>query len=218
MASSVILACLNAITEDALLSAWGVAGIATPLTHLAGVALCRPKEAGAASAGSASDRRPGASLAFVVSGGPRHIVLQALSFVSAGLAWGGQARAALAERAVSLTAACLRALVRSQTWQLAAAGESRSAVTPPRRPYGCVRCSWPCRCCTRAGSRSPRRRTRRCCPRRWRSRRTARCCSSSRRCELAGCALRRPPAGKPSAGNARAPPRLTLAHCVQAGV
>jgi hypothetical protein len=84
MASSVILACLKSVTEDALLSAWGVAGIATPLTHLAGVALCRPKEAGATSGASASVRRRGASLAFVLSGGPRHIVLQALSFVSIG--------------------------------------------------------------------------------------------------------------------------------------
>lgn len=75
---------LGALRGDALLTAWAVAGLATPLVYVSGVAICTPAPAASAPAPAAasSRRRRHAGLDFILAGGPRHLVLQALSFVS----------------------------------------------------------------------------------------------------------------------------------------
>lgn len=70
---------LQAVTGDALLSAAAVASACTVLAHLGGVALCK-RDGGS---GGRRLRLPGprVELHFLLSGGARHLVLQAFSWV-----------------------------------------------------------------------------------------------------------------------------------------
>ncbi|PRW56972.1 Diacylglycerol O-acyltransferase 1 [Chlorella sorokiniana] len=73
-----ISAALAAVTGDALLSAAAVASACTLLAHLGGVALCQRDGSG----GTCRFRLPGprVELHFLLSGGARHLVLQAFSW------------------------------------------------------------------------------------------------------------------------------------------
>lgn len=74
-------------TGDALLTAFAVAAASTVVAHAAGLSLYSSPSGGSGGARQRRGSRPhGADveLHFLLSGGPRHLVLQALSFVSAG--------------------------------------------------------------------------------------------------------------------------------------
>lgn len=90
MAGAAPLSLLAAFTGDALLSAGAVAAAATTAAHLGGVWLCTAAPPPGASAAARARRPrlhgPGTEVEFLLGGGARHLVLQALSMVGRGRA------------------------------------------------------------------------------------------------------------------------------------
>ena len=146
-------AALGAVTGDALLSAAAVATASTLVAHVGGVLLCQ------GGGGAATRRRPrlhgpSVELHFLLSGGARHLVLQAFSFVSGsgrgrqvagGLAWPARLCPPATGRRVPL--GC----------QLALTGRHAAPLPLRARRYGWAPSWWRCRCCWRAGARRRRR-------------------------------------------------------------
>lgn len=160
--SMTLHAALGAVTGDALLSAAAVASASTLVAHVGGVLLCQ------GGGGTPTARRPllhgpSVELHFLLSGGARHLVLQAFSFVS-GSGLGQQAAGYGPTRPAKAAAA-------ASGWS-ACATPTRfdclpcSAPPPLRaRRYGWAPSWWRPRCCWHAGARH-RRRTWTCSARR----------------------------------------------------